>query len=240
MNVKITISYDGSVYKGSQKQPEKFSVEDKLLESFVSLNIDSKIILSGRTDKGVHATGQVFNIQIPSFWKDLKKLKMVLNRFLPISIRILYVEKVTDDFNARFCAKKRVYRYIVTTKPLTPFNGKYITHIPSLNEKLICEAIKYFEGEHDFEYFHKRGSEKEFLRKIIYETKFYKYKDIYVFKFKANSYLRGQIRLMVGFLLKISEGRLSIDDLKSQLNREKHLHWVPAPGDGLYLAKVIY
>ena len=240
MNVKITVSYDGSLYKGSQKQPEKNSVEDKLLEAFLSLNIDSKIVFSGRTDKDVHSTGQVFNIQIPNFWNDLKKLKMVLNRFLPISIRIIRIDNAEDAFNARFWAKKRVYRYLVTTKPTTPFNGKYITYIPWLNKDLICEAIKCFEGEHDFEYFHKRGSDKEFLRKIIYETKFYKYKDIYVFKFTANSYLRSQIRLMVGFLLKISEGKLTIDDLKAQLKKEKHMHKVPAPGTGLYLAKVIY
>ena len=240
MNVKITLSYDGSLYKGSQRQPDKSAVEDKLLEAFLSLNIDSKIVFSGRTDKNVHATGQVFNTQIPSFWTNLDKLKMVLNRFLPESIRILRVQKVEDAFNARFWAKKRVYRYLVTTKPTTPFNSRFITQVPTINEKLICEAIKYFEGEHDFEYFHKRGSDKEFLRKIIYETKFYKYKDIYVFKFKANSYLRSQIRLMVGFLLKISQERLSIEDLKAQLNKEKHVHKFPADGNGLYLAKVIY
>ncbi len=240
MNVKITVCYDGSVYKGSQKQPDKSSVEDKLMEAFLSLNINSKIIFSGRTDKDVHATGQVFNIHIPSYWTNFDKLKMVLNRYLPDSIKILRIQNVADDFHARFWAKKRVYRYLITTKPTNPFNSKFITYVPSLNENLISQAIKCFEGEHDFEYFHKRGSDKEYLRRIVYETKFYQYKDIYIFKFKANSYLRSQIRLMVGFLLKISDGRLSIEDLKKQLNKEKHVHKFPADGNGLYLAKVIY
>jgi tRNA pseudouridine38-40 synthase len=92
---------------------------------FKKLGINFRVIASGRTDKGVHATGQVFNIQIPIFWSDLKKLKMVLNRFLPISIRIIRIDNVEDDFNARFWAKKRVYRYLVTTKPTTPFNPNY-------------------------------------------------------------------------------------------------------------------
>lgn len=240
MNVKITVSYDGSIYKGSQKQPEGVAVENKLLKAFSSLNIDSKIVFSGRTDKNVHATGQVFNIHIPDFWQDLEKLKMVLNRKLPNSINLIKIVKVEDDFNARFCAKQRVYRYLVTTKPTTPFNAKYITYVPFINEERIKEAIKCFEGEHDFEFFHKRGSEKEFLRKIVYETKFYKHKDIYVFTFKANSYLRSQIRLMVGFLLKISDGKLNSDDLKAQLNKDKLVHRIPADGNGLYLAKVIY
>jgi tRNA pseudouridine38-40 synthase len=240
MNLKITVSYDGSTYKGSQRQPNKKSVEDKLICAFESINVHSKIILSGRTDKNVHATGQVFNIKVPEFWKDLEKLKMVLNRNLPLSIRILKIQTVCDEFNARFWAKKRVYRYLVTTKPTTPFNAKYVTYVPSINQDLIQEAIKCFEGEHDFEYFHKKGSDKEFLHKVIFETKFYQYKDIFVFKFKANSYLRSQIRLMVGFLLKISDGKLTINDLKTQLKKEKHISKYPADGTGLYLAKVIY
>jgi len=240
MNVKITLSYDGSLYKGSQKQPNELCVENDLLKAFSSMNINSKITFSGRTDKNVHATGQVFNIKVPSFWEEFSKLKKVLNKKLPTSIRILNIKQVDEDFNARFWAKKRVYRYLVTSNAVTPFNAKYITQVSPLNESLIQEAIRCFEGEHDFEYFHKRGSDKDFLRRIIYETKFYKYKDIYVFKFKANSYLRTQIRLMVGFLLKISEGKLSIEDLKKQLNKEHHISRFPADGNGLYLARVIY
>lgn len=240
MNVKITISYDGSCYQGSQKQPNKLSIEDKLEQAFLSLNINPKIILSGRTDKDVHATGQVFNIKIPDFWTNLDKLKISLNRNLPGSIRVLKIKSVHEDFHARFWAKKRVYRYIITTKELTPFNANFIAYEPAINEDLIKEAIKCFEGEHDFEFFHKKGSDKEYLHRIIFETRFYKYKDIYVFKFKANSYLRSQIRLMVGFLLKISAGKLTIDDLRMQLNKQKHLNKFPANGNGLYLAKVIY
>lgn len=240
MNVKITVAYDGSVYKGSQRQPNKLSVEDKLLEAFKSLNINSSIILSGRTDKDVHATGQVFNIEIPSFWSDLKKLQKCLNRSLPGSIQIRHIMHVDNSFHARFSAKKRTYRYLITTKLTHPFNEKYITHVDIIDEILIKEAIQCFVGIHDFEYFHKRGSDKENLIREIFEASFYKYKDVYVFKFVANSYLRSQIRLMVGFLLEVSTGNLSIEDLKTQLSKKKLIYTTPALPNGLYLAKVKY
>lgn len=240
MNVKVLVAYDGSCYKGSQKQPNKQSIENKLEEAFACLNIYSKIILSGRTDKDVHATGQVFNIEIPSYWNDLKKLERALNNALPSSIVIKHINQVTEDFHARFHAKKRVYRYLLSTKKMNPFSAKYITHVPSLNEELIKDAIKCFIGVHDFEYFHKLGSDKENLVREIFDATCYKYKDVFVLRFEANSYLRSQIRLMVGFLLAISDRKLSIDDLKQQLAKEKRVHKLPALANGLYLAKVYY
>jgi tRNA pseudouridine38-40 synthase len=240
MNVKFVISYDGSLYKGSQKQPDVETIEDKLLLAFENINIKTSILLSGRTDKEVHATGQVFNCLVPNFWGDFIKLRKVLNHQLPLSIRVLNIQKVRDDFHARFHARKRVYRYIMTTKEVSSFNHKYITQVKFINEAIIKEAIKEFIGIYDFEYFHKQGSEKENTVREIFKTMFYKYKDFYVFKFTANSYLRSQIRLMVGFLLKISEGKLTIADLRNQLAMKEQIHRIPADANGLYLSKVIY
>ena len=240
MNVKFIISYDGSLYKGSQKQPTVSTIEDELLLAFKNMNINTNILLSGRTDKEVHATGQVFNCIIPDFWKDFKKLKKVLNHQLPTSIRVLNIQEVAEDFHARFHARKRVYRYIITTKELTSFNNKYISYAKFINEDIIKEAIQEFIGIHDFEYFHKQGSEKENTVREVYKTMFYKHKGFYVFKFTANSYLRSQIRLMVGFLLKISEGKYTMIDLKNQLNMKSQIHRIPADANGLYLSKVIY
>lgn len=240
MNAKFQISYDGTAYQGSQTQPNGLGVEDFLQIAFKQLNINTKIILSGRTDKEVHASGQVFNAIIPDFWKDLKKLKEILNKHLPINIRINKISKVCDDFHARYSAKKRVYRYIITTKQLNAFNAKYITYVKNIDEEKISEAIKLFEGIHDFEYFHKKGSGNKTTIRKVFSTSFYKYKDIYVFKFCANGYLRSQIRLMVGFLLKINEGKLTKKDLLSQLKKEKYIFKTPASAYGLYLAKVYY
>lgn len=240
MNLKFVISYDGSLYQGSQKQPNGQTVEDKLLKAFKRVNIDTNIVLSGRTDKEVHATGQVFNCIIPEYWSDFKKLKEVVNRNLPPSIKILKISKVNDDFHSRFHAKKRVYRYLVSTNKPTVFNADYISYHEKIDEAKIKEAIKLFEGVHDFEYFHKKGSDKENTVREVFSTKFYKYKDIYVFHFCANSYLRSQIRLMVGILLKISDGKLSLEDLKKQLEKKQNKFRTPASPYGLYLAKVYY
>ena len=119
MNLKFKISYDGSLYQGSQKQPNGMTIEDKLLKAFKKINIETNIVLSGRTDKEVHATGQVFNYVVPDSWIDYSKLKEVLNRNLPSSIKILHISKVKDDFHSRFHAKKRVYRYLITSKATT-------------------------------------------------------------------------------------------------------------------------
>ena len=240
MNLKFTLAYDGSLFQGSQKQPNGQTVEDKLLKAFKKINIETNIVLSGRTDKEVHATGQVFNCLIPDYWEDFFKLKEVLNKNLPSSIKILKISKVDENFHSRFHAKSRVYRYLITTKPTTPFNDKFITYVKNVDEELIKKAIKEFIGIYDFEYFHKTGSDKDITVREIFNTAFYKYKDIYVFKFEANSYLRSQIRLMVGFLLAINEKKLTIEDLKKQLRLEKNIFKTPIKANGLYLAKIKY
>lgn len=241
MNAKFTIEYDGTEYFGSQKQLYKNTVENELIKAFKNINIDAKIILSGRTDKEVHATGQVFNTNLPSFWfKSFTKLKKVLNDKLPLSIRIKHIKEVDKLFHSRFSAKKRVYRYIISSKEASSFSYKYQTYVENINETKIKEAIVLFEGIHNFEFFHKKGSDKENLVREVFKTSFYKYKNIYVFKFTANSYLRSQIRLMVGFLIEISKGRLSKKDLLEQINKIKLHHKKPADPYGLYLSKVIY
>ena len=239
-NLKFKVSYDGSFYYGSQKQPDQRTVEDELLRAFGRLNINTKIIFSGRTDRDVHASGQVFNSIIPSHWKDFKKFKEVLNHQLNPSIKILHICKVSDNFHSRFSAKKRTYRYLLTTKETTPFNQNYITSVKNINEALIKKAIKEFVGVHDFKYFHKTGSDKEITTREIFDVDFYAYKDVYVIKFVASSYLRSQIRMMVGSLLAISNGKLTIDQLRDQLNLKKEHFRTPASANGLYLAKITY
>ena len=108
MNLKFTLAYDGSLFQGSQKQPNGLTVEDKLLKAFKKINIETNIVLSGRTDKEVHATGQVFNCIVPDFWIDFFKLKEVLNKNLPTSIKISKISKVDDNFHSRFHAKKKI------------------------------------------------------------------------------------------------------------------------------------
>ncbi len=240
MYIKIILSYDGSRYNGSQKQPNKNTVQDELENALNRLKINSKLAFSGRTDKDVHASGQVISLEIPDFWNNLTKLKDALSKQLSNSINIKSIIKVQDDFHARFSAKKRIYRYILSTKPTTAFNDRYLSYRSHINEAKIKEAMKYFTGIHDFEYFSKNGSDPKSTVREIYDIKFYKYKDFYIFKFKANSYLRSQIRMIVSFLLKISDGKVSIEDLKNQLQKKELVSWTLASANGLYLSRIIY
>jgi len=236
----LTISYNGTNYYGSQIQPDKVTIQSKVEEAFKVLNIATTLEFSGRTDRGVHAFRQSISCLIPNFWNDLDRLKKTLTKLLPNSIYIRKINFVEENFHARFSAKKREYRYLITSKKLTPFNSNFVTFYDTINETKINEAIKYFVGIHNFENFAKKGSDPVSYIREIYDIKFYKYKDLYVLNFKANSYLRSQIRMIVDFIMKISQDKLTINDLQMQLKNEKLISWTLAPANGLYLSKIHY
>ena len=241
MRVKITLEYDGSKFQGYQIQKETTNtIAGKIVEALKVLNIQNIPIASGRTDKGVHALGQVIHLDIPSYWSDLNRLKFSLNKIVYPSINIKKIEQTRKDFHARYDAKSRVYRYIVSTKKPSVFLNPYVTFLDNIDTKSIKNSIKLFEGRHDFEYFKKCGSDtKNFIREI-YKADFYTYKGLCVFYFEANGFLRSQIRMMVNFLFQISDGKLSKNELKLQLEKKDIFSTSLAPPNGLYLAKVKY
>ncbi len=241
MRVKLTLSYDGSRFYGFQIQktiPD--TVAQKITTALKSLNITSLFVASGRTDRNVHALNQVLHLDLPPYWDNLSKLKKCLNTSLLPHIFIKKIEKTDNDFHARFDAKSRVYRYIISTKKPSVFLTPYVTYIKRIDERLIKNAINEFEGTHNFEYFKKNGSDTKNFVRTIYKTNFYKYKDFYIFYFEANGYLRSQIRMMIGFLLKISDGELSKNELKLQLKKKEIFSTSLAPPQGLYLTKIKY
>ena len=239
--VIMILMYDGSEFNGFQIQKGNIqTVAKRLYEVFKSIGIFEKFNASGRTDKGVHATYQVIDINIPNFWKDLDRLKRELNKKLYPSIYIREIKYVKQNFHARYSAKKRVYRYIVSTKSFNPFESKYITFINDLNQEIIKRDIKLFEGIHNFKNFKKEhGGSKNSIREI-YKARFYTYKEYGIFYFEANGFLRSQVRMMVDFLLKINSGRLTNDDLIAQLKDRAITSTTLSPPNGLYLSKVIF
>ncbi|MGK0255996.1 MAG: tRNA pseudouridine38-40 synthase [Arcobacteraceae bacterium] len=240
MKIKITICYDGTNYYGSQIQSNYPTIQSKLNEVLKVLNINTVLYFSGRTDKGVHAFSQSVSCNIPHFWKDLSKLRIALNKQLPYSIQVRNILKVDDNFHARFSAKKREYRYLMTNKKLTPFNASYLSYYENINKKEINKAINLFIGIHDFKYFSKKGSDPHTTVREIYKIRFYIYKEIYVLNFQANSYLRSQIRMIVDFIMKISSGQFTLEELKEQLDGTRLVSCTLAPSNGLYLSKVKY
>ncbi len=238
MNAKLVFAYDGSRYFGSQKQTQKQAVANDFLKAFAKLNTTSQFVLSGRTDKGVHATRQVANISLPLYWSDTDKLKTTLQTILPHTIELKSISKVADDFHSRYTATKRIYRYIIKQTKPNVFESSFVGYEPNINEKLISKAIKEFVGLYDFRQFCKKPDDNTIRQ--IYDTKFYRYKTYFVFKFVGKSFLRGQVRAMVQYLFDISSGTKTINELKNSLrNNSEHSLRLCVP-NGLYLMKVIY
>jgi len=241
MRVKMTIAYNGADYFGSQIQKGAEPTVNGTIEKALSqLSIDAKVHASGRTDRGVHATRQVIHFDLPPFWNDLEKLENNLKRMLPKSIGIRRLEKAADDFHARYDARKRSYRYLLSTRTPNPFLADLVTYVEALDVAKIKEAIRLFEGVHDFEYFKKSGSDTESFVREIYKARVYDYKECTVLYFEANGFLRSQIRLMVGFLLEISSGKYTKEELSAQLARKQKFKLKPAPHEGLYLCNIKY
>jgi len=237
----MTIAYNGASYFGSQVQKETDQTVNGQIEKALGLlQIEAKVQASGRTDRGVHASRQVVHFDLPPFWKDLNKLKDSLERILPSDIVIRRLEQTDDAFHARYSAKKRAYRYIISTQKPSPFLADLVTYVNTIDEEKIKEAIKLFEGVHNFEYFKKSGSDTDNFIREIYKTRVYNYREYTILYFEANGFLRSQIRLMVGFLLAISDKKYTKEDLLSQLTLTKRFKLKPAPHKGLYLCNIKY
>jgi len=240
LRVKAVIAYDGSAYLGFQKQKSTQNTITYDIENALhSLHIDSTIVGSGRTDAGVHATGQVIHFDIPKYWHDLKKLKLNLNRKLT-SIRFKHIAFVSSDFHARFGAKKRIYRYILKTKEPTLFEQKYISHYAPFDATLLTEALSTFEGKHDFDFFRKTGTDTHTSIREIYSTTYKQYGDYHIIYFQANGFLRSQVRMMVDMAMSCAKEAYTLAQLKEQLQCKIKHSTKLAPQEGLYLAKVIY
>jgi len=241
MRVKLTLAYNGAYFFGSQIQKENPQTVMGVLETaLIKIGITTHLHFSGRTDRGVHASAQVIHFDLPPYWKDVQKLHDILAQHLPSSTHIRHLSEVNSDFHARYSAKKRLYRYIISTNIPNPFEADFVSFVPSLDLEKVKEAITLFEGEHNFEYFMKTGSEVKSFVRTIYKTRVYTHKGKTVLTFEANGFLRAQIRLMVGFLLSISAHKHTKEELLEQLLRHHKYNVKLAPHNGLYLAKISY
>ncbi|MEN4045009.1 tRNA pseudouridine(38-40) synthase TruA [Sulfurimonas sp. NWX367] len=236
MRAALHLAYNGTHFFGSQTQKETSDTVLGELENVLKkLGIEQKVVASGRTDKGVHATMQVCHIDLPPYWDDMEKLKKVLNKMLCDALHVKRIIHVKDDFHARYSAKKRSYRYIIKTKQKNPFESDFVTFLEDVNLQQIQQNIALFVGEHDFRQFMKTGSDVKSTTRIIYRAFAYQHKDYIVLYFEANGFLRSQIRLMVGALLTLTK-----DAIQAQLNCTQKYKIKPAPPNGLYLAKIKY
>ena len=242
MKIKFILSYNGASFEGSQVQKHTDNtIMGAIYKAFEAINIDTKLHASGRTDAGVHACKQTMHCEVPSFWSDLDKLKEHLQYKLPDTIKIRHLTQADEDFHARYSAKRRAYRYILCDEQNNPFESAFVTFTPNrLNINALKEAMTLLEGEHDFEMFKKSGGATGSDVRTIFKTRVYPYRNKTILYFEANGFLRSQIRLMVAFLLKISDEKLTNTQLLEQLNKEKVHNTRPALPNGLYLSNIIY
>ncbi len=240
MRVKAVIAYDGSAYRGFQKQTatEK-TITSSIEKALFSLQIGSSIVGSGRTDAKVHATGQVIHFDLPEFWSDLEKLKLNLNRKLT-DIQFKHISRVSHDFHARFSAKKRIYRYIFKTQKPSIFEQKYISYYPKFNISLLTQALSLLVGEHDFNYFQKTGTATHTTVREIYQSSYMQRKNYHYIYFQANGFLRAQVRMMIEAAMQCAREEMTLKQLSEQINcQKKHTTKLASPS-GLYLAKILY
>ncbi|MDO5046067.1 tRNA pseudouridine(38-40) synthase TruA [Campylobacter sp.] len=240
MKIKLVFSYDGSKFQGSQTQPHKNGVENALGLALAHVGIFGKIISSSRTDKDVHANNQVACVECGGHFKDFKRLANLINRHAHPHIHIKQISKVNDSFHPRYDAKFRQYRYIINHGEFDPFLSGYQTFLPKFNIEKANEILALFVGEHDFSAFMKLGSKVNSPVRTVTKAFCYSYGEKTIIVFKANGFLRAQIRLMVASTLKAVNLKDGKELINLAIKKQKPLTRMPAPPNGLYLNRIFY
>lgn len=246
MNTKVTIKYDGSAYSGWQSQSKDRNlktVEDTIVKAISIINKEkTEIIGSGRTDRGVHALGQVFNFSnihnIP-----LERLKNALNNALPNDIEVISCEAVADDFHARYSAYSKEYHYYLNQAEFSLFTRHYQTFTKfDLDLAKMKEAANIFVGKHDFRSFNATPIEVKMNQTVTIKSfDIVKEDDLFIFKIEGSNFLRHMVRMLVGSVVYAGANKISIETLESMLNNPsgKKSPYNIEP-NGLYLYKVNY
>lgn len=240
----VVLTYDGHGYYGFQRQKGNLKSIQGEVEKALTLINKSKveIVGAGRTDKGVHALGQVLHFDIDSNM-NATQYKKALNSLLKKDIRILKVKEVNQNFHARFSKGIKTYFYLINLGEYDLFKRNYIYQYNAmLDIDKMKEAAKLFVGVHDFRNF--CAAEKEDIvdyKREIFSIDFILKKDILKIEIKGNGFLRYMVRMIVGVLIEIGKKRKNIDYVKERLDKNKLIRSnYKAPSEGLYLKEIKY
>jgi len=241
-NIVLEISYDGTRYSGWQIQKNATTVQG-IIQSAVSEIVKHpvKLLGSGRTDSGVHAIGQVASFKTESSMSQ-DEFKLAINRLVPDDIRIVRAEAVSDGFHPRYSAKRRWYRYIISTHadPVPFFNNYSFWVRRRLDVDLLNRYSGRLIGSHDFRNLSTMEEGDVPIRNVI-ECGFMRRNDFVVLDIVANSFLRKMVRSIVGTFLaleKRGEPPEMIDEIL--VSRERSAFVQTSYAGGLYLLKVFY
>jgi tRNA pseudouridine38-40 synthase len=251
--IRITVSYDGTDYHGWQVQPGLQTIQGEL-ESILA-QIEGRPVCvhgSGRTDAGVHALAQVaaFDLANPI---PVENLVRAVNRLLPRDIRILDARDAPPDFHPRYQATAKTYEYrILRAAICPPFDRRYVHHHPyPLDEARMIALAPLFEGEHDFSAFAASDERDELGRskvRTIFSSVLERCEDRLIYRVRGSGFLKHMVRNLVGALIEVGKGNLSLRDLNAAL-RDFEARLKPgfgpprgpsAPARGLFLVSVEY
>lgn len=246
MRFLLTFSYDGSKYKGYQKQPKAKTIQGEIEKALYKITNDKKIVIhgSGRTDAAVHALNQKAHFDFDTDMTE-DQIKKAINSFLPSDIYIKKVELVSELFHARYNVKAKEYIYKINMGEYNPIEKDYIyQHNRRLDIVEIERALKYLEGIHDFKSFTKTNDEKDdYVRTIIQTNLFRDMKQVnkITISFLGTGFMRYMVRNMIGTLIEIGEGKAKSENIITILEaRDRKRAGITAAPNGLYLKDVFY
>ena len=243
-NIKLVIEYDGKEFNGWQKQPNKLNIQGEIeqaIERITGEKVD--LMASGRTDAGVHAIGQVANFKTNSNM-PIEKFPIALNANLKKSIVIKSAEEVEERFHSRLNCKRKTYRYVINnSKYGTAIYRNLETHIPiKLDIQKMQQAIKYFEGEHDFKAFKASGTSSKSSVRTIYKAEVLDAGNerIYI-ELTGNGFLYNMVRIISGTLVDVGLGKIEPEEIENIiLSKDRQYAGKTLPPQGLYLLTVEY
>ena len=241
---KLTIEYDGTSFAGWQIQAELATVQGALAQAVTRLTGEEVHVAgAGRTDAGVHATGQVAHIDLTRPWRTDTLRDGLTAHLRPVPVAVLSAEAVADDFDARFSAVKRHYVYrIINRRPDLALDRDRAWRIPQrLDAEAMHAAAQRLLGRHDFTAFRAAECQAASPVKTLDQLDVARVGDEIRIVTSARSFLHHQVRSMAGSLMRVGEGRWSADDLADVLASRDRARCGPmAPACGLYLAAVSY
>lgn len=241
----LCLQYDGSAFHGWQRQSNRSSVQETVEKAIAALEADRliQVVAAGRTDTGVHAAAQVVHFDstgpIPAH-----RWPRALNGHLPASVRVRAAAEVPSDWHACFSATYRRYRYTIyngRTPNLFLAPWSWHRYQVSLQEGLMAETLSELIGEHDFTAFQRAGSRRRHARTTLQSVSVRRDGDLVVAELQASGFLYGMVRLLMGQLVAVGEGRLSPSTFLNRW-RERARDEVKdaAPPQGLCLLRVGY
>ena len=237
-NFKLTIEYDGTEFHGWQVQSDVRTVQGEIMRALGELGGGAAVTGAGRTDAGVHAAGQVANARLETCL-DTPTIARALNAKLSRDVRIKGIEEAPLSFNARFDARSRTYRYVVTRRP-TPLWRRYFHYYGGeLDIQAMRGAARELVGEHDFSCFSSSADSSGTKVCRVMTTELVEAPPLLSFGVTADHFLRTMVRSIAGTLIEIGTGKSR--DMRGIIERRDRGAAGPTlPPNGLYLVEVRY